>query len=181
MILDVPNVADLTAQSPAERSGGLRRSAGATGRNPRETPRPAFRSIWWSPKWICCRGSASISHADQPSSRQIWGFTLPYSRRRKGATRRQRIAACAQELGAPDAAAGSGLHYPVTGSYTIPKPRQRLYTFPREFAALGEPLLRLLNKDLPIQIRCHALNNTLRGVFFTAPRRCSRPTPWPTS
>ncbi|ECI5201774.1 type VI secretion system membrane subunit TssM [Salmonella enterica subsp. enterica] len=49
------------------------------------------------------------------------------------------------------------------------KSRQRLYTFPREFAALGEPLLEAIEQIfLDSKFDATQLNNTLRGVFFTS-------------
>lgn len=52
------------------------------------------------------------------------------------------------------------------------KSRQRLYRFPREFAALGAPLLEAIEQIfLDSKFDATQLNNTLRGVFLPAPRR----------
>ncbi len=82
------NVADLTAQSPAER-GGLRRSAGATGRTARDhgIRFPVYLVVT---KMDLLPGFSEYFRTLTSHLRaQIWGFTLPYSRRRKAATRRR--------------------------------------------------------------------------------------------
>ncbi|MDL2980716.1 type VI secretion protein IcmF/TssM N-terminal domain-containing protein, partial [Salmonella enterica] len=57
---------------------------------------------------------------------QIWGFTLPYSRRRK--------AGDPQALARLTLRLDQGLDTRLQEEYDL-KSRQRLYTFPREFAA----------------------------------------------
>ncbi|VEA39182.1 putative inner membrane protein [Salmonella enterica subsp. enterica] len=99
---------------------------------------------------------------------QIWGFTLPYSRRRKAGDPQALHRRLRAGAGAPDAAAGSGTGYPVTGRVRL-KSRQRLYTFPRGVRRLGEPLLEAIEQIfLDSKFDATQLNNTLRGVFFTS-------------
>lgn len=91
------NVADLTAQSPAER-GGLRRSAGATGRTARD-PGIRFPVYLVVTKMDLLPGFSEYFRTLTSHLRaQIWGFTLPYSRRRKAGDPQALHAACAQEL-----------------------------------------------------------------------------------
>ncbi|WP_159330520.1 type VI secretion protein IcmF/TssM N-terminal domain-containing protein, partial [Klebsiella pneumoniae] len=90
----------------------------------------------------------------------IWGFTLPYSRRRK--------AGDPQALARLTLRLDQGLDTRLQEEYYL-KSRQRLYTFPREFAALGEPLLEAIEQIfLDSKFYATQLNNTLRGVFFTS-------------
>ncbi|HAU6553314.1 TPA: type VI secretion system membrane subunit TssM, partial [Salmonella enterica] len=99
---------------------------------------------------------------------QIWGFTLPYSRRRKTGDPQALHAACAQELARLTLRLDQGLDTRLQEEYDL-KSRQRLYTFPREFAALGEPLLEAIEQIfLDSKFDATQLNNTLRGVFFTS-------------
>lgn len=99
---------------------------------------------------------------------QIWGFTLPYSRRRKAGDPQALHAACAQELARLTLRLDQGLDTRLQEEYDL-KSRQRLYTFPREFAALGEPLLEAIEQIfLDSKFDATQLNNTLRGVFFTS-------------
>ncbi|MGS8690914.1 type VI secretion protein IcmF/TssM N-terminal domain-containing protein, partial [Salmonella enterica subsp. enterica serovar Infantis] len=63
----------------------------------------------------------------------IWGFPVPYSRRRKAGDPQALHAACAQELARLTLRVGKGLDTRLQEKYDL-KSRQRLYTFPREFA-----------------------------------------------
>lgn len=104
------NVADLTAQSPAER---LAACAALRARlaELRETLGIRFPVYLVVTKMDLLPGFSEYFRTLTSHLRaQIWGFTLPYSRRRKAGDPQALHAACA-----PDAAAGSGTGYPVTG------------------------------------------------------------------
>lgn len=109
------NVADLTATVTGGTPGGLRRSAGATGRTARD-PGDSLSGLSGGHQNGFVAGVQRIfSHADQPSSCTNLGLHVAVqpqakSGRPAGAARRLRAGA-----GAPDAAAGSGTGYPVTG------------------------------------------------------------------
>lgn len=91
-----------------------------------------------------------------------------YSRRRKAGDPQALHAACAQELARLTLRLDQGLDTRLQEEYDL-KSRQRLYTFPREFAALGEPLLEAIEQIfLDSKFDATQLNNTLRGVFFTS-------------
>ncbi|EFT3778623.1 type VI secretion system membrane subunit TssM [Salmonella enterica] len=133
------NVADLTAQSPAER---LAACAALRARlaDLRETLGIRFPVYLVVTKMDLLPGFSDYFRTLTSHLRaQIWGFTLPYSRRRKAGDPQALHAACAQELARLTLRLDQGLDTRLQEEYDL-KSRQRLYTFPREFAALGEPL-----------------------------------------
>lgn len=109
------NVADLTAQSPAERLAACAALRAATGRTARD-PGDSLSGLSGGHQNGFVAGVQRVfSHADQPSSRTNLGLHVAVqpqakSGRPAGAARRLRAGA-----GAPDAAVGSGTGYPVTG------------------------------------------------------------------
>ncbi|EIW5747760.1 type VI secretion system membrane subunit TssM [Salmonella enterica] len=162
------NVADLTAQSPAER---LAACAALRARlaELRETLGIRFPVYLVVTKMDLLPGFSEYFRTLTSHLRaQIWGFTLPYSRRRKAGDPQALHAACAQELARLTLRLDQGLDTRLQEEYDL-KSRQRLYTFPREFAALGEPLLEAIEQIfLDSKFDATQLNNTLRGVFFTS-------------
>ncbi|EJO9298681.1 type VI secretion system membrane subunit TssM [Salmonella enterica] len=162
------NVADLTAQSPAER---LAACAALRARlaELRETLGIRFPVYLVVTKMDLLPGFSEYFRTLTSHLRaQIWGFTLPYSRRRKTGDPQALHAACAQELARLTLRLDQGLDTRLQEEYDL-KSRQRLYTFPREFAALGEPLLEAIEQIfLDSKFDATQLNNTLRGVFFTS-------------
>ncbi|NHW64611.1 type VI secretion protein IcmF/TssM N-terminal domain-containing protein, partial [Escherichia coli] len=98
----------------------------------------------------------------------VWGFTLPYSRRCHASDPQSLHALCSQELANLTLRLDQGLDTRLQEEYDL-KSRQRLYRFPREFAALGAPLLEAIEQIfLDSKFDATQLNNTLRGVFFTS-------------
>ncbi|EMN7251108.1 type VI secretion system membrane subunit TssM [Salmonella enterica] len=162
------NVADLTAQSPAER---LAACAALRARlaDLRETLGIRFPVYLVVTKMDRLPGFSDYFRTLTSHLRaQIWGFSLPYSRRRKAGDPQALHAACAQELARLTLRLDQGLDTRLQEEYDL-KSRQRLYTFPREFAALGEPLLEAIEQIfLDSKFDATQLNNTLRGVFFTS-------------
>ncbi|ELT4732574.1 type VI secretion system membrane subunit TssM [Salmonella enterica] len=162
------NVADLTAQSPAER---LAACAALRARlaDLRETLGIRFPVYLVVTKMDLLPGFSDYFRTLTSHLRaQIWGFSLPYSRRRKAGDPQALHAACAQELARLTLRLDQGLDTRLQEEYDL-KSRQRLYTFPREFAALGEPLLEAIEQIfLDSKFDATQLNNTLRGVFFTS-------------
>ncbi|EAZ9182748.1 type VI secretion system membrane subunit TssM [Salmonella enterica] len=162
------NVADLTAQSPAER---LAACAALRARlaELRETLGIRFPVYLVVTKMDLLPGFSEYFRTLTSHLRaQIWGFTLPYSRGRKAGDPQALHAACERELARLTLRLDQGLDTRLQEEYDL-KSRQRLYTFPREFAALGAPLLEAIEQIfLDSKFDATQLNNTLRGVFFTS-------------
>ncbi len=162
------NVADLTAQSPAER---LAACAALRARlaELRETLGIRFPVYLVVTKMDLLPGFSEYFRTLTSHLRaQIWGFTLPYSRRRKAGDPQALHAACERELARLTLRLDQGLDTRLQEEYDL-KSRQRLYTFPREFSALGAPLLEAIEQIfLDSKFDATQLNNTLRGVFFTS-------------
>lgn len=162
------NVADLTAQSAAER---LAACAALRARlaDLRETLGIRFPVYLVVTKMDLLPGFSEYFRTLNSHLRaQIWGFTLPYNRRRKAGDPQALHAACEQELARLTQRLDQGLDARLQEEYDL-KSRQRLYIFPREFAALGAPLLEAIEQVfLDSKFDATQLNNTLRGVFFTS-------------
>lgn len=162
------NVADLTAQSPAER---LAACAALRARlaELRETLGIRFPVYLVVTKMDLLPGFTEYFHGLTSHLRaQVWGFTLPYSRRRHASDPQSLHALCSQELANLTLRLDQGLDTRLQEEYDL-KSRQRLYRFPREFAALGAPLLEAIEQIfLDSKFDATQLNNTLRGVFFTS-------------
>ncbi|WP_318371748.1 type VI secretion system membrane subunit TssM [Enterobacter sp.] len=162
------NVADLTAQSPAER---LAACAALRARlaELRETLGIRFPVYLVITKMDLLPGFSEYFRALTSHLRaQVWGFTLPYSRRRKAGDSQALHATCEQELARLTLRLDQGLDMRLQEEYELHS-RQRLYRFPREFAALGAPLLEAIEQIfLDSKFDATQLHNTLRGVFFTS-------------
>lgn len=162
------NVADLTAQSPAER---LAACAALRARlaELRETLGIRFPVYLVVTKMDLLPGFSEYFRTLTSHLRaQIWGFTLPYSRKRKVDDPQALHVACERELTRLTLRLDQGLDTRLQEEYDL-KSRQRLYTFPREFSALGAPLLEAIEQIfLDSKFDATQLNNTLRGVFFTS-------------
>lgn len=162
------NVADLTAQSPTER---LAACAALRARlaELRETLGIRFPVYLVVTKMDLLPGFSEYFRTLTSHLRaQIWGFTLPYSRGRKAGDPQALHAACERELARLTLRLDQGLDTRLQEEYDL-KSRQRLYTFPREFSALGAPLLEAIEQIfLDSKFDATQLNNTLRGVFFTS-------------
>ncbi|MBV7407025.1 type VI secretion system membrane subunit TssM [Enterobacter sp. ENT03] len=162
------NVADLTAQSPTER---LAACAALRARlaELRETLGIRFPVYLVITKMDLLPGFTEYFRALTSHLRaQVWGFTLPYSRRRKASDSLALHATCEQELASLTLRLDQGLDIRLLEEYDLHS-RQRLYRFPREFAALGAPLLEAIEQIfLDSKFDATQLHNTLRGVFFTS-------------
>lgn len=162
------NVADLTAQSSAER---LATCAALRARlaELRETLGIRFPVYLIVTKMDLLPGFTEYFRGLTSHLRtQVWGFTLPYSRKRNSIDLQSRHALCGQELANLTLRLDQGLDTRLQEEYDL-KSRQRLYRFPREFAALGAPLLEAIEQIfLDSKFDATQLNNTLRGVFFTS-------------
>lgn len=137
------NVADLTAQSPAER---LAACAALRARlaELRETLGIRFPVYLVVTKMDLLPGFTEYFHGLTSHLRaQVWGFTLPYSRRRHASDPQSLHALCGRELANLTLRLDQGLDTRLQEEYDL-QSRQRLYRFPREFAALGAPLLEAI-------------------------------------
>lgn len=162
------NVADLTTQSPTERlavCAALRARLAEL----RETLGIRFPVYLVVTKMDLLPGFAEYFRALTSHLRaQVWGFALPYSRRRKANNPQALHATCEQELVRLTLRLDQGLDTRLQEEYDLHS-RQRLYGFPREFAALGIPLLDAIDQIfLDSKFDATQLHNTLRGVFFTS-------------
>ncbi|MGV4277130.1 type VI secretion system membrane subunit TssM [Citrobacter farmeri] len=162
------NVADLTAQSPTERlavCAALRARLAEL----RETLGIRFPVYLVVTKMDLLPGFAEYFRALTSHLRaQVWGFALPYSRRPKANDPQALHATCEQELASLTLRLDQGLDTRLQEEYDLHS-RQRLYGFPREFAALGIPLLDAIDQIfLDSKFDATQLHNTLRGVFFTS-------------
>lgn len=162
------NVADLTAQSPTER---LAACAALRARlaELRETLGIRFPVYLVVTKMDLLPGFAEYFRALTNHLRaQVWGFALPYCRRCKANDPQALHATCEQELARLTLRLDQGLDTRLQEEYDLSS-RQRLYGFPREFAALGIPLLEAIDQIfLDSKFDATQLHNTLRGVFFTS-------------
>lgn len=162
------NVADLTAWSDTER---LAACAALRARlaEMRETLGIRFPVYLVVTKMDLLPGFAEYFRALTSHLRaQVWGFSLPYSQKRKNGDPQALHAACEEELARLTLRLDQGLDTRLQEEYDLHS-RQKLYRFPREFAALGAPLLDAIKQIfLDSKFDATQLHNTLRGVFFTS-------------
>lgn len=162
------NVADLTAQSPTER---LAACAALRARlaDLRETLGIRFPVYLIVTKMDLLPGFSDYFRTLNSHLRaQIWGFSLPFRRGRKANDPQALRATCTEELARLTLRLDQGMDTRLQEEYDL-KSRQRLYIFPREFAALGTPLIEAIEHIfLDSKFDATQLNNTLRGVFFTS-------------
>lgn len=100
------------------------------------------------------------------SRAQTWGFTLPYGKEtiaKEGVTAR-----CRSELGQLVQRLDNGVNARLQDEYD-PVHRRRLAALSQEFAALGVPLVELIERVfLDSRYDGTQLHSTLRGVYFTS-------------
>ena len=160
------NVADLTAQSPAER---LAACAALRARlaELRETLGIRFPVYLVVTKMDLLPGFAEYFHGLTSHLRAlVWGFTCLCSP--QASRQRSAVAACAlcgRELANLTLRLDQGW-IPGCRKSDL-QSRQRLYRFPREFAALGAPLLEAIEQIfLDSKFDATQLNNTPRRIFY---------------